>query len=101
MNVEAPDRASFLAHLVARTLAHPERLSGSYAISTGRARTYIYDGKVSDTPPPRVDASIEAPLSVLAGVIADGAWLGPYLRGHLRRSGSILKTLELLRAFRR
>lgn len=101
MTVDDPDRASLLAHLVAATIAHPEALRRAYAIRSGAATVYLYDGKVTDVAPPAVAAAIEAPLSVLSGVIADGRWLGPFLSGRLRRSGSLFAALELLRAFKR
>jgi hypothetical protein len=85
---------------VAAAVRRPERLRGRVAVAAGGAVTYLVDGRVTDRPPERIDAAIEAPLSVLTAVLADGRWLGPWLAGRLRTRGNPLRVLELLRAFR-
>jgi len=99
MNVESPGRASLLALLVARTFARP--VAGTFEIVCGASRTYLAGDTVTDTRPDRVDATVEAPLSVLAAVASGGGWFGHYLAGRLRCRGKIFKALGLLRAIRR
>lgn len=96
-----PDEASLLAHLVAAALVRPERARGRFALRSGGAVAYLVDGVVGDAAPDRLDAQIEAPLSVLTELLSGAGPVAAWLGGRLRLRGSIFKALGLLGAFRR
>jgi hypothetical protein len=95
------DATSLLTLLVSAALARPERIRGRFALRCGPAVTYLVDGAAGDEPPERIDATVEAPLSVLAELVAGGSPVAAWASGRLRLRGSFLKAWELLGAFRR
>lgn len=94
------DSASLLALLVGAALRHPDRVRGAFALRAGAAVTYLVDGAVTDAPPARLTAEIEAPLSVLTELLDGAGPVGAWFGGRLRVRGSLLKALGLLHAFR-